>query len=114
MTSRTPPVLPPHHGTASAHESAARLGLSTNDRDFRGAFISITSALLDEPSTAYYLGPTRDAERWAIVLCGRDIDVIYHPERAMISMVLPQRRSDGVIATLEPNGQGPQKAEAVL
>lgn len=107
------PILPPHHGTSSAHESAARLGITTTDRDFRVAFLSITDALLDEPSTASYLGPTRDAERWAVILCGRDVDVIYHPDRAMISMVLPQRHPDGAAAVrvVAPNGHGHQTAE---
>jgi hypothetical protein len=83
---------PIQYGTSSAHESASRLGLSTMDRDFRAAFLSITDSLLGESSTASYVGPTRDAERWTVVLCGRDIDVIYHPERAMISSVMLHRR----------------------
>lgn len=106
--------IPAPYGTSSAHESAARLGLSTADRDFRDAFLSITDALLDRESSSHYLGPTRDAERWAVMLCGRDVDVIYHPERAMISTVLPPRRSDGVPAgpVVAPTGQGPQMAKA--
>lgn len=85
---------------SSAHESADRLGLSTTDRDFRATFLSITDTLMGEPSTASYLGPTRDSERWSVMLCGREVDVIYHPDRAMISLVLPPRRLDGATVQL--------------
>lgn len=104
----------PPFGTSSAHESAARLGLSTTERDFRAGFLSITDALLGEPSTAHYLGPTRDAERWAVILCGREVDVIYHPDRAMISTVMPQRRPDvAALRVVEPNSPTTGAAEAV-
>jgi hypothetical protein len=81
-------ATPTRHGTASAVSSANRLGLNPTERDFRDAFLAITDGLLGEPSTARYLGPTRDAERWSVQLCGRDVDVLYHPAHATISAVL--------------------------
>lgn len=81
-------TLPPRHGTASAVTSAARLGLNPTEAEFRDAFVEITSATLGEPSTARFVGPTRDSERWSVQLCGREVDVLYHPQRATISAVL--------------------------
>lgn len=58
------------HGTASATTSAGRLGLYPTETKFRHVFLAITSAVLGEPSGARFVGPTRDAERWSVQLCG--------------------------------------------
>lgn len=99
-------IIPPRHGTASAHESAAAIGLAPTEREFTATFLVITDALLGKPSTADYVGRTRDAERWSVLLCGRHVDVIYHPSRALISLVLPSRRPGdaAAIPVVMPNG----------
>lgn len=109
-------ALPPRHGTASAITSAARLGLQPVERDFLDAFLAITSAHLGEPSTARFVGPTRDAERWSVQLCGREVDVLYHPQRATISAVLrPMRPGDAVEAPADqPRGPGPRGEEVAI
>lgn len=88
-------IAPPfRHGTASAREGAARLGLIPEERDFRAAFLAITDAVLGHPAAARYVGPTRDAEGWTVCLCGQEVDVIYVPARA--SVTAPHGRGGGV------------------
>jgi hypothetical protein len=109
-------AIPPRHGTATAHEGAARLGLHPTEYDFQAAFLTITDALLDQPSTARYLGPTRDAERWSVLLCGREVDLIYHPTHAMIGAVLPPKRPGDAVgaASTAPRDPNSRSAEMAL
>lgn len=106
-------ILPTRHGTASAVSSATRIGINPTERDFVAVFLEITGSVLGEPSTARYVGPTRDAERWSVLLCGREVDVIYHPARATISTVLqPRRPEDAVGAPVDqPGGPHTRAAE---
>lgn len=109
-------VQPPRHGTATAYDGAARLGLHPTEYDFQAAFLAITDAILGEPSSARYVGPTRDAERWSVLLCGREVDVIYHPQTATISAVLPPKRPGDAVGAVQaaPRGPNPHSAEMAI
>jgi hypothetical protein len=86
---RLPPVH--HYGTQAATAQAKRLGVNASESDFRTAFLEITGAQLGEPSSARYIGATRDAERWRVTLAGRSVEAIYAPDSAAIVAVLAMR-----------------------
>lgn len=106
-------LSPERYATDQACDAALSRGFDFSLGDWRDVFLAITDTTatdgrrsLNQGVSAEYVGPVRDAERWAVTWRGWRFDVIYQPKDAMITSVTGSGRSGavGVPAPRLPTG----------
>lgn len=82
---------PSYSGLRAVHNAAA-LGLTVTHAGWRRIFLAITDAISGEITQenikAIFVGNTRFGERWKIVMDGREVDAIYHPQTVTIGTLI--------------------------
>lgn len=96
--------------TGSAVQIARAIGLDLRRDDWRDIVLAITDTMANDDQRsmrvdvlAHFVGPVRDGERWTIEGMGtRRFDVLYSPDRAMVTGIVRPREGSTMMVTPSP------------